>query len=196
MATDLERIQAYAAGVSTKPLTEHQEKYYKRIMQMSALILEYMDDQECVEIYCNITGLNQSQGYRDLADAKVLTGDVMAINVKFETFRMYSKLKRTIQKAEDAGKFSAAMSGHRTALEYNKVIAELEMIDLTVYERHTIILTVDPELLPGEREMLEPAALAALVKKLSTPKILIDNDDYSEFEDISAELERGAPGSS
>lgn len=196
MASDIERIQAYVAGDDGE-LTDHLKQKYARIKQMCALIMEHMDDTECIAIYCELTQLDASQAYRDLKDARKLAGDVLEVDRRFELLRMYNKQKQLIKKAEDAEQFTAAMSGHRNALLYLEKITEGEMIDLTKYKGQTVILTFDPQLVgDGSSDLPDEDTLKALIEKLSKPKISLDTNDYTEFEEISRELKRGSPGTS
>lgn len=195
MATDIERIAAYVTGEDDTKLTPHLERKYARIKQLCALLMEHMDDTVSIEIYVSLTGLDISQAYRDLNDAKKLAGDILAVDRRFELLRMYNKQKQLIKKAEDAGQFTAAVSGHRNALLYLEKITEGEMIDLTKYKPHTVILTFNPELVGDMEELPDEATLRALVEKLSTPKLITDDDyDYTEFEEIREELNRSSRG--
>jgi len=190
MATDIERIQAYVAGSDDIELTDHLRVKYNRIKQMCALMLEHLDDTECIAIYCELTGIEQAQAYRDMTDAKKLGGDLMAIDRKFELLRMYNRQKKLIEKCESAQQYTAAVGGHRNAQLYLDKITEGELIDMTKYKPHTVIHVYDPSLVDEHGDLPPPTELKLLVEKLSKPRIDLDVDDYSEYEEIREELRR------
>jgi hypothetical protein len=196
MATDIERIQAHLEGDDTIEMTDHLREKLGRIKQMCALVVDHLDDTKCVALHAELTGVDEATAYRDLRDARKLQGDYLAIDRKFELLRLYNKQKRSIDKAEELEQMNAVMSGHRTAQEYLKLIFASDLIDLTKYKPHTVQLVFDPSLITDDMELPEPDQLQKIFEKLSKPKLDIDVDNYTEFEEIKDQLDRGKEGTS
>lgn len=194
MAKDLERIVAHLRGEDVK-LTTHLEYKMNRLKRLCSMVLEHTDDVKCLNIYMELTGVEQAQAHRDLKDAQFIQGNVMGIDRKFERIRLYNKQKSLGAQSEQAGDLKNAISAYNSAAKimgFDRV--EMDSIDLTNYEGNTVIVEFNPELLgldvngqrPDESEIQKALAIA------KNPRIDLDVDDYSEYEEIQEELNRTA----
>jgi hypothetical protein len=178
-------------------LTDHLMEKMNRIKRLCSLLVQHTDDTECLEMYMDLTGVEQAQAYRDLRDAQFIQGNLLEVDRKFERLRLYNKQKRLGERAERDGDLKTASNAFKEAA---KVMgfdrAEVDPVDLSAYKGNPIILAFDPSLLGfdanGERP--DESEIQKILQVVSKPRIDFEEDDYSEYEEIREELRRGETG--
>jgi hypothetical protein len=196
MAKDLERIVDFMLGEEVK-LTSHLQEKMNRIKRLCSLLVQHTDDTECLELYMELTGVEQAQAYRDLRDAQFIQGNLLEVDRKFERLRLYNKQKKLAQKSEEQGDYKNAVVAIKEAAKimgFDR--AEVDPVDLSAYKGNPIILAFYPELLGvdanGERP--DEAEIQKVLQVVSKPRIDFEEDDYSEYEEIREELQKGSAG--
>lgn len=196
MAKDMERIVDFMLGEEVK-LTDHLREKMNRIKRLCSLLVQHMDDAECLELYMELTGVEQAQAYRDLRDAQFIQGNILEIDRKFERLRLYNKQKKLAEKSENQGDYKNAVNAIKEAAKimgFDR--AEMDPVDLSAYKGNPIILAFDPSLLGvdanGERP--DESEIQKVLAAVSKPRIDFEEDDYSEYEEIREELRRGETG--
>ena len=173
-------------------VTPHLQEKIARMKLLCALILEYLDDSEAMAVYRVQTGVEQAQAYRDLKDAKKISGDIIAFDRRFELLRMYAAQKRSITKAEIAGNYAAVMSGHKNIQAYIELLADGNILDLSKFKPRQVNLVFDPTLLGENLDAgFNEGETLKLIETLGKPKLNIPEDDYIEYDEIQAELGKG-----
>lgn len=190
MASDLVKIKDYMRGEEVE-LTDHLQRKFKRLKIMSGLIIECLDDMECLNMYMELTGVEQAQAYRDLRDARTLQGDILEIDRKFERIRLFNWFKKLAQELKSRGDYKNALSAGKEAkstMGFDK--PEMERPAYEHFKGHVIITTFDPELLevPQDGERPDEERIKQVLEIASKPRVDLSEDDYTEYEEIREEL--------
>lgn len=84
--TTLDRLRAYYAAKEDAPvlLTEHQTAVLRRYEAAWGLLLEFKSNEQTLSKLMEVFEISRAQAYRDLANCKLLFGDVVRSNKEAE----------------------------------------------------------------------------------------------------------------